>query len=270
MRFGPSAVLRHVHVGRRVRRLDRRDHFEPREPADVVERDHLRMLDPRAQRVTLFLRQHGLERVEHESIAGVSDRVHVQLPALGRRQRRQLLHLLARVHHQAAVVRLIAVVLHQRGAATAECAVGPRFDGAHLQAIVVFGHARAGLHQAAIFGAVAQHGVDANRQATGGAQLAIQIVGAPHRCRHRARRSCRARRPRSSRRAAGASLPRRWRSGMCFSTSSSAVSTSTPVGWPEASRTIWPPCGSGVAAVMPATFSAALFTQTRMAVDAAS
>ena len=57
--------------------------------------------------------------------------------------------------------------------------------------------------------------------------------------------------------------------GMCFSTSSWAVSTSTPVGWPEASFTIWPPCGSGVAAVMPATFSAARVHPARVAVDAA-
>ena len=103
-----DAVFRHVHIGRRVRRLDRGDHFEPREPADVVERDDLRVLDPRAQRVTLLFRQQGFERVEHEPIAGVTDRVHVQLPALGRGQRRELLHLLARVHHQPAVVRLIA------------------------------------------------------------------------------------------------------------------------------------------------------------------
>ena len=88
-----------------------------------------------------------LERVEHEAIARVADRVHVQLPALRSRQRRQLLHLLARVHHQAAVVRLIAVVLHQRRAATAERAVGPRFHGAHLQAIVVLGQARTRLHE---------------------------------------------------------------------------------------------------------------------------
>ena len=161
-----------------MRRLDRRDHFEPREPADVVERDDLRVLDPRAQRVTLLFRQQGLERVEHEAIAGVTDRVHVQLPALGRGQRREFLHLLARVHHQPAMVRLIAVVLHERGAATAECAVGPGFHGAHLQTIVVFGHARTGLHQAATFGAVVQHRVDADRQASGGAQLAIQTVDA--------------------------------------------------------------------------------------------
>ena len=112
------------------------------EAADVVERDHLRVLDPRAQRVALFLRQHRLEGVEHEAVAGVADRVDVQLPALRSCQRRQLLHLLARGNDETAVMRLIAVVLHQRRAAAAERAVGIRFHGAHLQALVEFGHAR--------------------------------------------------------------------------------------------------------------------------------
>ena len=75
----------------------------------------------------LFLGQQGFERIEHEAVTRIADRVHVQLPALGGSQRRQLLHLLARVHHQAAVARLIAVVLHQSGTATAESAVGIPF-----------------------------------------------------------------------------------------------------------------------------------------------
>ena len=62
------------------------------------------------------------------------------------------------------MVRLIAVVLHQRRAATAERAVGPRFHGAHLQAIVEFGHARTRLHDAAAFGLSREHRVDADRQ----------------------------------------------------------------------------------------------------------
>ena len=142
--------------------LHRGDDAEFREPWNVIERDDLRMLDSGPQRCTLRGRHLMFKRVEADAVASIANRVDIQLPAVLRRERGQLLHLLRRIEHQAAMMMLIAASLQQRRAAAAQCAIDPRLDGTQLQSIVELRRFRPLADRGARCFVVGQHGVDAD------------------------------------------------------------------------------------------------------------
>ncbi len=65
-----------------------------------------------------------------------------------------------------------------------------------------------------------------------------------------------------------AALCLRWAEESCSNTAPMAVSRRMPVGSPLSSRSILPPCGSGVCAVMPAAFKCGAVGDGNVPVDA--
>lgn len=157
-------------------RLDRGDHAEPLEPRNVLECDDLRMLDAGTQGLAHDGRQLVLEGIERQAIAGVTNGMDVQLPALARGQVGQRRDLLRRIQRQPAMVGLIAVVLQHRGSATAQGSIDPCLHGAHLQPIVELGQLRSLRDDGARRFAVREHRVDPDRQLLRLPECAIGLV----------------------------------------------------------------------------------------------
>jgi hypothetical protein len=102
--------------------------------------------------------------------------MHVQLPAVRRRQLDQWAQLLGAVEHEPAMTALVAVVPEQSRAAAAERAIDPSLHGTHVQAIGKLRRLRGLCHHSTRFGLVGQHGVDAQGQFARRAELLIGRV----------------------------------------------------------------------------------------------
>src|SRR5580765_2732878 len=91
---GPEAIGE-IAVRRRVRELHRHGDAELRKARQILRREALRVLDPRAKALRRPLATRRLERVERVAVRAVADRVHRDRPADARSPAHDLLELLA-------------------------------------------------------------------------------------------------------------------------------------------------------------------------------
>ncbi len=175
--LGADAGFGHVFIRRRVGRLHRRDDADRLEARDVARLHDLRVLDAVTLRAALGCGDFFLVDVEDLLVAGVANRMHVDLVTAAHRLRHHGVHLPALEEQQAVRMRVIAVRLDQRRAAAAQRAVRIQLDGAqcvHAVAVVVQ-RAVLGQHIEVRAGA-ADHAVHARRQLARIGVGAVQAV----------------------------------------------------------------------------------------------